>query len=52
MTRMRQPHGFHEAKVHNPEAICAKCGTQTPHVCEWCGACKACHVGPKELDAF
>lgn len=45
MTRMRQPHNYHETPVHNPETRCVKCNIETPHVCEWCGACQACHKG-------
>lgn len=52
MTRMRQPHSFHEAKVHSPETACAKCGTETTHVCEWCGACQSCHIGPRQAERF
>lgn len=46
MTRVRSAHNFHEVKVLNPETVCAKCGNATPHVCEWCGACRTCHKGP------
>jgi hypothetical protein len=45
MTRMRQPHNYHETKEHNPETICPKCGNENVHVCEWCGSCKTCHTG-------
>ncbi|MEO9294311.1 MAG: hypothetical protein ABI347_01780 [Nitrososphaera sp.] len=52
MTRMRQPHNFHEVKEHSPETRYIKCGTETPHVCEWCGACKACHIGGADADRY
>ncbi|HEX9678194.1 hypothetical protein [Nitrososphaera sp.] len=52
MTRMRQPHSFHEVKVHNPETACSKCGVETPRVCEWCGACQACHSGQRAPERF
>lgn len=45
MTRLRAPHSFHEAKIHNPESMCSNCSTQTSQICEWCGACYKCHRG-------
>jgi len=45
MTRMRAPHNFHEAKTHDPESVCTKCGKQTAELCEWCGSCQVCHKG-------
>jgi len=42
---MKTPHSYHQAKQLNPETFCTKCGAGTANVCEWCGACQACHKG-------
>jgi hypothetical protein len=52
MTRMRMSHNYHEVKVFNPETFCTKCGEATPRVCEWCGACYACHKGAKAEKSY
>jgi hypothetical protein len=52
MTRMRTPHDYHEPQVHRIDTLCIKCETTTPHVCEWCGACLACHKGSQEEEKY